>query len=235
MKFITIVTPANIEVEYRLAGAGSRAGAFLIDFALQIIVWLLFLWASVRVFETFFTEVSSADDVFVAMLIIVSFVIFSGYFIICELLMRGQTVGKRILGLRAIRDNGQPVTFARSIIRGLLRSSIDMVYAGIIVIIFSKQHKRIGDMAAGTVVISEKYKSELSILTKSEPWPENFPDPLILTETERNFIHEFLRRRESLPDRGAKIHSELQKYLEKGEKWQQILDYTAADGEQNFS
>ena len=162
MRYITIITPANIEVVYRLAGAGSRLAAFVIDFTIQTVACaalaalVLFGFAGLRL-DTL-GEVSGA---LLAFLLIAAFAIYFGYFIFCELLMNGQSIGKKIFGLRAIRDNGQPVGLAQSLVRNLFRVAIDMLYVGLFVILFSPQHKRLGDMAAGTVVVSERHRPSL--------------------------------------------------------------------------
>ena len=148
MKKITIVTPANIEIEYRLAGVGSRLAAFLVDFFLQILIIAVVNWV---IYQT----VINPDGVIIGFAIVFSFVIYVGYFIACELFMNGQSVGKKILKLRVICDNGQPVGFTQVLVRGLIRSSVDMLYIGLFTILFSKQSKRLGDMAAGTVVVIE--------------------------------------------------------------------------------
>jgi len=155
VKTITIITPSNIEVEYRLAGVGSRLGAFIIDFFLQMVMILfvvLVVWGfSYTVFD------GEMGGTALSIILAAGFIINFGYFILCELMMNGQTFGKRVLGLRAIRENGQPIGFAQSLIRGLVRSSVDIVYIGMFVILFHPKHKRLGDMAAGTVVVCEKY------------------------------------------------------------------------------
>jgi len=162
MRTITIITPSNIEIEYRLAGAGSRMGAFIIDFAIQITAILLIAWVILRgTFSEIFFGTTTPGGASIGFILISAFIIHFGYFILLEMLMNGQTIGKRILGLRVIRDNGLPIEFTHSLIRGVLRSSLDMVYIGFFVILFSQKHKRLGDMAAGTIVVSEQYNNNL--------------------------------------------------------------------------
>ncbi|MCL2215734.1 MAG: RDD family protein [Defluviitaleaceae bacterium] len=214
MKFATIITPANIEVEYRLAGAGSRLAAFLIDFILQMLAILLIAWVVLRVTERF-------EGTVLAFIIVTGFVIHFGYFIVCELTMNGQSIGKRVFGLRVIRDNGQPIEFTQSLVRGLIRSSVDMMYVGLFTILFSKNHKRLGDMAAGTIVISEKHASprEPSLFGPQYQWPADFPDSLALSVEERNLVEEWLRRKDDLPDVGVEIGRKFREYFKsKGEE-----------------
>ena len=138
MKTITIISPTNVEIEYRLAGAGSRAAAFIIDLLIQsVAIGLLVLFVLFGLSGLRLTTLANADGYALAFLIIACFTIFVGYYIVCEMGMKGQTVGKRIFKLRVLRDNGQPVGFSQSLVRGLFRITIDMMYVGIFSIIFS--------------------------------------------------------------------------------------------------
>ena len=223
MKKISVVTPSNVEVEYWLAGAGSRFGAFLIDFFIQIIAVLIFAWVTISVSGGLFLETWYVSGTVIAILLIGFFVIYFGYFIIFEHFMNGQTIGKRILGLRVIQENGEPASFFQILIRGFLRSSVDMLYVGIFIILFSKKHKRLGDMAAGTIVIIENASSldEIpSFMLPSSPWPEDFPDPYTLTNEEKMLTQEFLRRKHTLKDNGKRVEKIIKDYFElkKGNK-----------------
>jgi len=217
MKTITVVTPSNIEVEYRLAGAGSRLAAFLIDYFIQILLWIIsgvfILWFLDRViFGNTDTPSGQAIGAFMVFVFIVHF----GYFVLSEMTMGGQSIGKRVFGLRVIRDNGQPLEFWQSLVRGLLRASVDMLYIGLFIILFSKKHKRLGDMAAGTIVISEHYEDEEPALFAQVPeWQSFLPDPFILTSEERQLTEEWLSRRHDLPDGGAAIGNKLVEYFKK--------------------
>jgi len=171
MKSIVVTTPDNIEVEYRLAGAGSRVGAVVIDTLIQIIAFLAVLLAALWSLydfnlDTFITTLEGAANV-VAVVLLLYFVIFFGYFLIFEIIMKGRTPGKRFFGLRTIRANGQPITFIQSIIRNILRVFIDNSGVGIIMMLLMKNHTRLGDMLAGTIVISENRRK---YSTKSLVW-----------------------------------------------------------------
>ena len=220
MKKITVITPSNVEVEYLLAGAGSRFGAFLIDLFIQIVAILVFAWLTLSVSGGLFLPPGFGHGVsgtVLAILLIGFFSIYFGYFIFFEHMMNGQTIGKRILGLRVIQENGEPANFFQILIRGFLRSSVDSLYIGIFVILFSKKHKRLGDMAAGTIVISEKPASvdEMPFfMLPSSPWPVNFPDPYELSDEEKTLVQEYLRRKYAISDNGAKIEKLFREYFE---------------------
>ena len=220
MRKITVITPSNIEVEYRLAGAGSRFGAFVIDFSLQVVAIIVFAWITISVSGGFFPYrglTGGISGTVLAILLIGFFVIYFGYFIFFEYMMNGQTIGKRILGLRVIQENGEPANFFQILIRGFLRSSVDMLYVGVFIILFSKKHKRLGDMAAGTIVISENSASldeAPSFMLPSSPWPETFPDPYNLSNEEKMLAQEFLRRKHTLRDSGERIDGIFKEYFE---------------------
>ena len=225
MKTHTVLTPANIEIEYRLAGAGSRLAAFVIDFTLQI-VFCLALAALILfgVYDYRFATLANVEGFALGFLIISWFVIYFCYFIICEMSMNGQSVGKKIFGLRVIRDNGQPVGLQQSLVRNLFRAVLDIVYVGLLFILFSPKHKRIGDMVAGTVVVAEHYDSSIAPLRSA-----NIPDPtragmeqlkhLILSPKERDLLHMYMARKMYLPEEARQqLQRQWARYL--GNKWQ---------------
>ena len=205
MKQIIIITPSNIELVYRLAGVGSRLGAFIIDFFIQLLLILLSALIILLGIDRGLVGNTTPSGTALGIFIILIFVIHFGYFIICELTMNGRTWGKRVFGLRVIRDNGQPIQFVHSLVRGMIRTSVDMLYIGVFVIMFSKQHKRLGDILAGTIVISENYDT-----LDTSPIEETIPDFLaeyepIMTYYERQLIFAWLNKKASLPDGGKRL------------------------------
>ena len=205
MKTHTVLTPANIEIEYRLAGAGSRLAAFVVDFAIQIIMCLavgfLILYG---IYGYQFNTLANVEGFALAILIISWFVIYFCYFIVSEMSTNGQSIGKKIFGLRVIRDNGEPVELPQSLIRNLFRAVLDILYIGLFFILFSPKHKRIGDIVAGTVVICEHYESVplMPDYTPSIAGMEQMRH-LQLSTDERNLLNMYLARKIYLPDAAA--------------------------------
>ena len=126
---ILVVTPENIEIEYELAGIGSRFLANMLDSFLQLAIYLG-LWIVVGIVglllalsaSAFSTSVAAFfGEVEVAFALIAAFVILWGYFIWFETRWNGQTPGKRQIGLRVIRDGGYPINIFAAIIRNLIR------------------------------------------------------------------------------------------------------------------
>jgi uncharacterized RDD family membrane protein YckC len=218
MKKITIITPANIELEYRLAGVGSRLAAFIIDYVIQLLAVALVGGIILLGFDYWLMGNPYPGGAAVGAVLLAYFLIHFGYFILFEMYMNGQSPGKKIFGLRAIRENGLPITFFNVVVRALFRASVDMLYIGLFSIMFSKQHKRLGDMAAGTVVVCENYDVDISGLprgtafAKNDNFPFNVPS---MTPEESRIVDEWLRRKASLPDGGEKVRRQLEEYFEK--------------------
>jgi len=217
MKTITVITPANIEIEYKLAGVGARLAALIIDMLIQYTSILL---AAAIIFSTNYqlrdiSAIATRFSISLAIFITIAFIIHFGYFILFEMLMNGQTIGKRLFGLRTIRDNGQPIEFNHALLRGVIRATLDMMYIGLFVLLFSKKHKRIGDMAAGTIVVIEKPFNNFdpSFFTLYPKLPDFIPPLSEITTDEREIVEDWLRRRETLPDNGKKIEENLAKYF----------------------
>jgi len=128
---ILVITPENIEIEYELAGIGTRFLANLIDSAYQLLSFIIvFVVAGIvysviaaaastnptaKVISTFLGEIGSA------LTIIAVFLVMWGYFIYFEIAWNGQTPGKRQMGLRVLRDGGYPINPFAVITRNLLR------------------------------------------------------------------------------------------------------------------
>lgn len=154
-KTIKILTPDNVEIEYSLASVGVRAAAAGIDLLLQGVVVLisgLIAWAVL-----YYTEASEESIYLIIAILTIIFALLNyAYYIVCDLLMKGQTFGKKVYHIRVIRENGEGITLAHAMIREFIRSTLDPIGVGFILIFFSKRNKRLGDMAASTIVVEEQ-------------------------------------------------------------------------------
>lgn len=167
-------TPEYVSLTFQLAGLGSRAAAFLIDQVILIVINILILIA------TYFAIRGMSNLAFfrydnllpLAITIIALFVINGGYFLAFEFFSGGRTIGKKLIGIRVLQENGHSITLLSSFIRNLLRivDALPVSYLlGIILIFFHPRHKRLGDLAAGTIVVHEgkaKRKNKLSPIGK---------------------------------------------------------------------
>ncbi|EKQ68127.1 putative membrane protein [Leptolyngbyaceae cyanobacterium JSC-12] len=160
---ISLSTPESVELEFTLAGIGNRALALVIDYNILAIVllifwiaWLLFFFGLMGYLEQLEGDYSQVPYWLLGIALLISFVIYNGYFVYFEVMHQGQSPGKRITKIRVIRDDGRPVGISQSVIRSLLRAVDDFLFIGTFFILFGKQEKRIGDWAAGTLVIQEQ-------------------------------------------------------------------------------
>ena len=154
-RHVTIVTPENVRIEYTLAGVVSRAGAVAMDTAIQSALLLAVVGARSLLEKHARLPGSNWAG---AILGIVGFVIFNAYFIYFETVWNGQTPGKRYARLRTIREGGLPIDLSCSAVRNLVRivDFFPLFYVlGGIVAFFSSRSKRLGDLAAGTIVVNE--------------------------------------------------------------------------------
>ncbi len=141
---MSLVTPEGVVVEYSLADAGSRLAAALIDLTIQGVVVLVLL--------SFIT----IGTVGIAIFVVCTFVVLVGYPTALELWGDGQTLGKRVLGLQVRMTNGSSVGFLPSCIRNLLRLIDVLLLVGVVFIVATRKHQRLGDFAASTVVVRRK-------------------------------------------------------------------------------
>jgi uncharacterized RDD family membrane protein YckC len=199
---LTIDTPEQIPLEFPLAGIGSRFLAVALDSLIQFFGWLvlvlLFTW-----FEPDLARIwPKATTWAFAIVVIVGFLIFSGYFAVFETVWNGQTPGKRAVRIRVIKDSGRPISVYEAIIRNVIRiiDEIPGFYGlGIISIFVSSRNKRLGDFAAGTVVVHETALTELQPAWEADK--TNLAAPYSVAQlslADLELIEAFLQRRYDL-------------------------------------
>ncbi len=155
---VKFVTPESVELEFTLAGIGSRAWALIIDYhVLGLIIGLfLIVWTTISVqLLDFWTSIfgDQAGLWSLAIAFFLFFAIYVGYFVFFEAIWQGQTPGKRVAKIRVVRDDGRPVGLQQTTLRALLRPFDELLFIGAFLIIFSGKEKRLGDLIAGTIVI----------------------------------------------------------------------------------
>jgi len=146
---LAIATPEGVEIELTLAGLGSRFSAGLIDFAIRLLPLIaLLVLVDPR-----------SGAVGAAIFVLADFALQFFYYVLFETLGGGRTPGKRAAGLRVVRSGGRPVTFVRSMLRNIMRliDAIGFYFVGMITIFITNNNQRLGDLAAGTLVVRDRY------------------------------------------------------------------------------
>lgn len=182
----TLRTPEGVGFEVTIAGLGSRAFGALIDAVVQTILVVIVSSAS----QGSFQEGGFGS----AIVVVLVFVLIFCYFFICETLFRGRTLGKRMTGLRVMNDQGAPASARQIMVRNLVRivDFLPFFYiVGIVGILTSNRSQRIGDLAAGTIVIVEpasvrkrnkSAKKRQVQFTNALPGPIGVPTPKPLSD-----------------------------------------------------
>jgi uncharacterized RDD family membrane protein YckC len=155
---LIIETPEQTSLEFPLAGIGSRFLAVALDTLLQLGVYIVLGLIALLV-SSFGVVGAFGKQWGIAILIFVAFSVQFGYFALFETIWNGQTPGKRWTHLRVIQDSGRPINAYDSVLRNLLRivDTLPSLYAiGIVTMLISRENKRVGDYAAGTVVVHEQ-------------------------------------------------------------------------------
>jgi uncharacterized RDD family membrane protein YckC len=170
-----IVTGEAVALEQRVARLGSRLVAAVIDLAVQ-------LAAVIAVLVAFTPLNESLDEAASAALALVLFLtVYLGYPVALESLWRGRTLGKAAMGLQVVRDDGGPIRFRHALVRGLIgvtveRPGFTFGLAAVVTSLASERGKRLGDLAAGTIVVQRRvpvrYSQGVYMPPQLIPWAQ---------------------------------------------------------------
>jgi uncharacterized RDD family membrane protein YckC len=217
-EILVIETPERVPLHFALASIGNRFIACAIDHTIQIValVVLVITFAIIADYADLGNRLANAPKWLIALLVILVFLLMSGYFAIFEWLWHGQTPGKRWMKLRVIREDGRPISFFEAIVRNLLREFDIMPFpfysVGLISVFATDRDQRVGDLVAGTVVVRER---EAEAPAFAEVFASPVSDPALrrsfqpvqftaninaLSEQEISVVESFLRRRWDLKD-----------------------------------
>jgi uncharacterized RDD family membrane protein YckC len=173
----------NVPVELPVAGVGNRALAAFIDhFVLAVLMIAMFL-----AFAVVMAATESGGGWFIAVWLLLLFVLNWGYFAVSEIVTQGRTVGKKAVGLRVVTEHGGSPSAVSLVVRNLLRLVDNLV--GIVLIAVDPMARRLGDRLAGTLVVHERRAgSELVLGRVPQGWGAR----------EVALVEAFLDRRETL-------------------------------------
>jgi uncharacterized RDD family membrane protein YckC len=200
---LTIQTPEGVTFSLLLAGPVSRALAWMID-AACIMACFQLSKVAITLLGIICSDFSAAAS------IMVFFVLRTGYAVLMEWYWRGQTVGKRVLGIRVMDVNGLRLQLSQIIIRNLIRAvdSLPLFYlVGGVVCLISRHFQRLGDLAAGTIVVktTEAFEPDLDLVLEKNRYNSLYAYPHLtarmrqqVTPEEAGIAFNALMRRDEL-------------------------------------
>lgn len=202
---LDVETPEQVIVSYTLAGIGTRGAAALIDVVIMVILngTLWYAAASVPRLAPKLADFTGSSWV-VAVAIIGQFLILWGYFVAFEAIWDGQTPGKRLLGLRVVRNGGGGVGVGASAARNIIRF-VDFLpfgyFVGMISIIANGRNQRLGDLVAGTIVVRERLLRHQRPTATASAIEDDGSAPIATLDDERfALLDRFVRREPTLDD-----------------------------------
>ncbi len=158
MNTIRIITTQNVELEYELASLGTRIGGYIIDMCIQGGLTILF-YIIIDIFNKTLGFEYLDDNDWIMMIFLLPYLLVSFYSLICESVLNGQTVGKLLLKTRVVKLDGSQPTFGAYLLRwlvGIIDFGLCSGVVALITFLSNKNGQRLGDIAAGTTVISIK-------------------------------------------------------------------------------
>ncbi len=180
--------PGGINLEAQVVGPIPRCFAYAIDLGIRGICILILSLVAIP-----FGAFGMGGGLF----LIVFFAIEWLYPVLFELFWRGQTPGKKLLGISVINDDLSPVTLGPSMVRNLLRTVdfLPLFYLlGLISMLSNRRFQRLGDLAAGTLVISLPQSAKAAVIDDIAPLAPS----IALLRTEQSSVIDFLQRSQQL-------------------------------------
>jgi len=183
----TIETPEGVELSLRIAGPVVRSAAWTVDFLIRTVIYLGLSVA--------FSTLGEAGS---GLLLLSVFLLEWLYPVLFEIYRDGATPGKKRLKIKVLYTSGAPISWSGSLLRNLLRAVdiLPFLYGfGLLTICLNRNFQRLGDLAAGTLVVyADPLHSKVG-LPDAEPLPAPYP----LTSEEQRAILSFAERAQGLP------------------------------------
>src|SRR5579863_9315969 len=217
---LSIETPELVAIQMPIAGIGSRFIALLVDY----LIWIPSILLVGKIFSTFLPSLTAfnklSEQWAVAIYVFLIFLFNWGYFTLFEAFWNGRTPGKRVARIRVIQRSGRAIGLFESMARNFIRyiDQIPFFYAvGAIAIFVTRDHQRLGDLAAGTLVVRDRIEEApasreatrtftANMFTPAAPTPEphagfTLPDLGIakLSVSDLQVLESFFSRRLDMP------------------------------------
>jgi uncharacterized RDD family membrane protein YckC len=224
---VRIETPEQIDFDFEVAGPGSRSAAQVLDWIVKIFWLLLGALATYLIQAAIGMESRFASYIVLGVMLFLGFIFFVGYDIYYEAFREGQTPGKKYIGIRVIREGGGPIDVRAATIRNMINLAdflpVGYLLGGVICLLNSRS-QRLGDMAAGTLVIREQEAVKVALeplqlaVGKSD---HRFEREQLqrLTPQDRHVLESYFQRLDSL-ENAAKLRLTERLYHIFGEKTQ---------------
>ncbi len=172
---LVVSTPERVAFQYEIAGIGSRFLAQFVDVVIIVLIQIV-----ITIGAGALAGIFNSLRIFGLVELILTFILIAGYFLISEAAWNGQTLGKRSVRLRVVGDHGEPLTLGQAAIRNLVRivDFLPALYAiGIVTMFSNSRAKRLGDFAAGTLVVRDRERISLYDLASLAPDASPAPRP----------------------------------------------------------
>lgn len=190
MNSVGINTTQNVSLQYPLAGVGTRIGAFLIDYLIIMAVFLIAIFI-----------VNDLPDAGMWFFVLIALFAFS-YFLLSEILMNGQTVGKRAVNIKVVKLDGSKPTIGAYILRWILLPIDTQLFSGavaIISIVITENGQRLGDILAGTTVVKltadsvKNLQKRRSLVQLEEGYEPTYPEAALISDEEIRLMDKALK------------------------------------------
>lgn len=184
----TFITGQFVRIGQKLANANSRVSAFLIDL---LVIFLLILLGNAVLAVAFFSAFSDSDAYIISQFVLLAIIL--SYPLWMEWFFKGQTLGKKALGIRVVGSDGSTPSFVNLFFRWIFLLVEGMSGFGIVVMLFTKNNQRLGDLAGGTYVVKVR-KSFFGRTYRPENFMPGykpmFPQAAMLSEVQMEVLSE---------------------------------------------
>ena len=205
MSELSINTTQNVKINFKSASVGERIGAYFLDLIIKIaygivISMIFFYWLNI---DRLMVNLDTWSRVSIVLFLYFPIIIYS---ITLESIFEGQTIGKKLTKIKVVKIDGYQAGFGDYLMRWFFRLVDISIFSGIIAlisVISSKKSQRLGDMVAGTSVITLKNKINIShtILEEiGEAYVPTYPLVIKLSDIDMRIIKETFQRAEAKND-----------------------------------